>query len=205
MQGFQHYQAYLTQEQQTALLFDVLKVIKAAPLYYPTMPKSGRPFSVQETNCGTLGWISDKAGYRYQAHHPETGKPWPKMPNAFIKIWRALSSHPTLPQAGLINHYSDTAKMGLHQDKDEEDFSAPVVSISLGNTAKFRLGGLTRRGKTTTLDLQSGDVVVMAGESRLAYHGIDRIYQGTCSLLQSTPLLAGRINITLRRVKPIPK
>lgn len=165
------------------------------------MPKSGRPFSVMETNCGPLGWVSDKQGYRYQETHPQTGKPWPEIPNSLLSIWQKVSNFAALPEAALINYYQNTAKMGLHQDKDEQDLIAPVVSISLGNSAIFRLGGLKRRDKTTTLELKSGDVVVLADNARLCYHGIDRIIPNSSSLLEThTDLQNGRLNITLRRV-----
>ncbi len=201
MDGFEHHSAYLNKAEQRALLQDILNVLKASPFYRPTMPKSGRPFSVMETNCGPLGWVSDKQGYRYQPTHPETGNPWPDMPNSLLTIWQKVSNFAAPPEAGLINYYQNTAKMGLHQDKDEQDLTAPVVSISLGNSAKFRLGGLNRRDKTTTLELKSGDVVVLAGNARLCYHGIDRIIPNTSCLLQKDPeLQEGRLNITLRRV-----
>ena len=201
MDGFEHHKAYLNLRQQKALLAQIVKIIQTAPLYTPTMPKSGRPFSVLETNCGPLGWVSDKDGYRYQSHHPQTGVPWPAMPASFIKIWRQLSSYEDDPQAGLINYYNETAKMGLHQDKDEQNFAAPVISVSLGHSAKFRLGGLKRRDKTRAIEVHSGDVIVMSGKARLRYHGIDRIFKNSSNLLsEHTDLPPGRINITLRRV-----
>ena len=201
MDGFEHYSAYLNQKEQQALLQDIVKVLEASPLYRPTMPRTGRPFSVMETNCGPLGWVSDKQGYRYQPTHPQTGNPWPDMPNSLLSIWHKVSNFAAPPQAALINYYQNTAKMGLHQDKDEQDFTAPVVSISLGNSAKFRLGGLKRRDKTTTFELKSGDVVVLGGSARLCYHGIDRIIPDTSCLLEThTHLQNGRLNITLRRV-----
>jgi alkylated DNA repair protein (DNA oxidative demethylase) len=148
------------------------------------------------TNLGPLGWVSDRAGYRYQAHHPETGKPWPPIPEMVLDVWRQVSGYPHEPEACLVNFYNGGAKMGLHRDEDEEDFSAPVVSISLGDTAVFRMGGPERGGRTETLKLSSGDVLVMGGPSRLCYHGIDRVLTGTSTLLKD----GGRINLTLRRV-----
>jgi alkylated DNA repair protein (DNA oxidative demethylase) len=148
------------------------------------------------TNLGPLGWVSDKAGYRYQPAHPETGKPWPTMPQVVLELWQRYAAYPHPPQACLVNFYQQGAKMGLHQDKDEEDFAAPVLSISLGDTAVFRFGGNERGGKTQTLKLSSGDVLVMGGEARLCFHGIDRVLTGTSSLLKE----GGRINLTLRRV-----
>jgi len=153
--------------------------------------------SVRMTNCGPLGWVTDRdGGYRYQATHPVTGKPWPAMPGALLKLWREVAGYPAPPEACLVNYYVGGAKMGLHQDKDEDDFAAPVVSVSLGDSAIFLVGGLTRKDPTQALELRSGDVVVLGGDDRLAYHGIDRILPGTSALLPE----GGRLNLTLRRV-----
>jgi alkylated DNA repair protein (DNA oxidative demethylase) len=160
------------------------------------MPKSGRPFSVRMSNCGSLGWTSDERGYRYQPTHPATGRPWPAMPEPLTALWRDLAHYPDLPEACLINFYDPAAKMGLHQDRDEADFAAPVVSISLGDDCLFRVGGRERRNATKSVRLRSGDVLVLGGDARLAFHGVDRIYPGTSSLLAH----GGRINLTLRRV-----
>jgi alkylated DNA repair protein (DNA oxidative demethylase) len=148
------------------------------------------------TNLGPLGWISDRSGYRYQPTHPVTGQPWPPLSAAILDIWRQVSDCGRDPEACLVNLYGGEARMGLHQDRDEEDFDAPVVSISLGDTAVFRFGGATRGGKTQTVKLASGDVVVMGGPARLCFHGIDRILLGTSTLIEG----GGRINLTLRRV-----
>ena len=185
-----------------AELLDALRaVMEEAPLFTPTMPRSGKPMSVRMTNCGSLGWVTDKErGYRYQPTHPVTGKPWPAMPEVLLKLWREVAGYPAPPEACLVNYYSGGAKMGLHQDKDEEDFAAPVVSVSLGDSAIFRVGGLTRKDETQALELKSGDVVVLGGNDRLAFHGIDRILPGTSALLPE----GGRLNLTLRRVtKPV--
>ena len=181
-------------EQQT-LLNDVLARIKQAPFYRPVMPGSGKSFSVEESNFGPLGWISDKTGYRYQATHPVTGAAWPEMPALLIDLWREIADAPDA-QCCLVNLYRQGARMGLHQDKDEKALSAPVVSVSLGDEALFRIGGETRRGPTRSVELASGDVVMFGGAARLAYHGIDRIKQGSSSLVPG----GGRINLTLRRV-----
>lgn len=171
-------------------------VAAAAPLYRPTMPRTGKPFSVRMTNCGPLGWVSDQAGYRYQATHPVTGRPWPPIPEMLLALWEALSGYPHPPEACLVNFYEPDARMGLHQDADEAEFAAPVLSVSLGDTCLFRLGGVDRRDPTRSFRLASGDVLLLGGAARLAYHGVDRIYPGTSTLLQQ----GGRINLTLRRV-----
>lgn len=161
------------------------------------MPGTGKPMSVKMTNCGALGWMTDKErGYRYQPTHPFTGKPWPPIPVELIDLWQSLAGYPKPPEACLVNFYSDDAKMGLHQDRDENDLQAPVLSISLGNTCLFRVGGLDRKDGTGSFRLSSGDVVILGGEGRLAFHGVDRIYPGTSTLLKN----GGRINLTLRRV-----
>ena len=153
------------------------------------------------TNCGALGWVTDvERGYRYQATHPETGAPWPPIPDIVLTAWRDLGGYPHPPQACLINFYAASARMGLHQDKDEHDLAAPVVSLSLGDSALFRVGGLKRSDPTRALRLASGDAVVLGGEGRLAFHGVDRILPGTSTLLAE----GGRINLTLRRVTPPP-
>lgn len=163
------------------------------------MPRSGKPMSVMMTNCGPLGWVTDaERGYRYQPVHPESGAPWPPMPEIFLKAWKELSGYPHPPEACLINVYAPTARMGLHQDKDEQDFAAPVVSLSLGDTALFRIGGTKRSDPTQSVRLASGDAVVLGGAGRLAYHGVDRIMPGTSTLLPE----GGRINLTIRRVTP---
>jgi alkylated DNA repair protein (DNA oxidative demethylase) len=171
-------------------------VIARAPLYAPRMPKSGQLFSVRMTNCGPLGWVSDESGYGYQPHHPVTGEPWPQMPEALLAAWRDLADYPHPPEACLINVYAPHARMGLHQDRDEIDFAAPVVSLSLGQTCLFRVGGTERGDPTRSFRLTSGDAIVLAGEARLAFHGVDRIIRDTSTLLPD----GSRINLTLRRV-----
>jgi alkylated DNA repair protein (DNA oxidative demethylase) len=183
--------------EQQALLDAVLARIENAPFYRPVMPGSGKPFSIEESNFGSLGWVSDKSGYRYQAAHPVTAKPWPDIPEALIGLWREIAAAPD-PECCLVNLYRDDARMGLHQDKDEKALSAPVVSVSLGDEALFRIGGTTRRGTTVSMPLSSGDVVMFGGPARLAYHGIDRTRPGSSSLVPG----GGRINLTLRRVNP---
>ncbi len=187
---------FLDRGAQEQVLRDLREAVSEAPLFTPVMPRTGKPFSVRMTNLGPLGWVSDRAGYRYQARHPDTGSPWPAIPPSILAIWQAVSNYPHPPEACLVNFYGADARMGLHQDRDEEDFSAPVVSISLGDTAIFRIGGTTRGGKTQSLKLASGDVLVLEGASRLAFHGIDRIIGGSSTLLKD----GGRINLTMRRV-----
>ncbi len=190
-----HVPSYLDAAAQKALLADIAAAIAAAPLFQPCMPKTGKPFSVKMTNCGALGWVSDRAGYRYQPAHPETGRPWPAIPPLALGAWEELGRYPHPPEACLVNVYGPGARMGLHQDRDEEDFAAPVVSLSLGCSCVFRFGGDTRGGKTQSLELASGDALVLGGPARLAYHGVARVIPGSSALLDGQ-----RINLTLRRV-----
>jgi DNA oxidative demethylase len=195
--GLEYHSGKLEPKQQLALLRALRAVMEEAPLFTPTMPRSGKPMSVHVTNCGHLGWVTDKErGYRYQATHPVTGRPWPAMPEMLLDLWQEVARYHAPPEACLVNYYGGDAKMGLHQDKDEEDFDAPVLSVSLGDTAVFRAGGRSRRDPTRKFELKSGDVVVLGGEDRLAFHGIDRVLAGTSDLLPE----GGRINLTLRRV-----
>lgn len=197
--GIRHSPDYLGRPRQEALVEIIRSIVTQAPLYTPVMPGTGKPMSVRMTNCGSLGWVTDKErGYRYQPTHPATGKPWPEIPGELLDIWNDVSGYEKPPEACLVNFYADDAKMGLHQDKDEQDLSAPVVSISLGNTCLFRVGGLERTDKTMSFKLSSGDVVILGGQGRLCFHGVDRIYPSTSTLLKN----GGRINLTLRRVKP---
>ncbi|CAN7613086.1 alpha-ketoglutarate-dependent dioxygenase AlkB family protein [Bosea sp. LjRoot237] len=194
--GVTHWPGYLDTAEQAALVAELREAARQAPFYTPRMPKTGKPFSVKMTNCGALGWVSDERGYRYQPLHPETGAAWPPIPARLLRAWQDLAGYPHPPEACLVNFYEPSAKMGLHQDRDEQDFDAPVLSLSLGDTAIFRIGGTSRSGKTVSLKLASGDALAFGGEARLAYHGIDRILAGSSSLLPQ----AGRINLTLRRV-----
>ena len=166
-----------------------------APFYRPVTP-GGRPFSVQMTNLGPLGWVSDREGYRYQATHPVTGEAWPPIPQMLSDLWSNLTGWPEPPQACLVNLYRDQARMGLHQDKDEADLTAPVLSVSLGDTAVFRIGA-AEGGPTQSIRLASGDVCALTGPARLARHGIDRLIAGSSTLVPG----GGRINLTLRRAR----
>lgn len=197
--GWQHLAGYLSSDQQASLLDGIRAVTSSAPLFAPTMPRTGKPFSVRMTNCGPLGWVSDATGgYRYQATHPVTGQPWPPMPTLLVKLWDSVTGYPAGPEACLVNYYAASARMGSHRDEDEQDKAAPVVSISLGDDATFHVGGLRRSDPKQRLVLRSGDVFVLGGPARLAYHGIDRIHAGTSDLLPE----GGRFNLTLRRVTP---
>jgi alkylated DNA repair protein (DNA oxidative demethylase) len=196
LEGLAHHPGILDRPAQAALMAALRAAVKEAPLFTPLMPRTGRPFSVRMTNLGPLGWVSDRTSYRYQPDHPETGQPWPAMPKMLLELWQRFAGYPHPSEACLVNFYQQGAKMGLHQDRDEEDFAAPVLSISLGDTAVFRFGGTERGGKTQTLKLNSGDVLVLGGPARLCFHGIDRVLSGTSSLLKQ----GGRINLTLRRV-----
>lgn len=195
--GFKHIPGFLDYPAQQQLVDTIRDVVEIAPLYRPEMPNNGKPFSVRMTNCGSLGWVSDQQnGYRYQAHHPKTGKAWPNIPEALLNIWRETSGVEYMPEACLINFSDQSAKMGLHQDNDETNLDAPVVSISLGDTCLFRVGQTTRGGQTKSFKLHSGDIVVLSGPSRLCFHGVDKLYPDTSPLLKN----GGRINLTLRRV-----
>ena len=194
--GFNHLPHCLDFRRQRDVLAAVLQVVAKSPLYRPMMPRSGKPFSVMMTNCGQLGWVSDKSGYRYQTMHPETGKAWPAIPEAILRLWAEFSGYDSPPQACLINHYIAGTKLGSHVDADEADTAAPVVSVSLGDDAVFHVGGLKRTDPKSRLLLQSGDVVILGGTARLAHHGLDRIMPGTSQLVP----WGGRVNLTLRRV-----
>ncbi|WP_421861398.1 alpha-ketoglutarate-dependent dioxygenase AlkB family protein [Oceanicaulis sp.] len=199
--GFSLHSGWFDRGAQHALAQEILERVARSPLYQPTMPRTGKPLSVKMTNLGPLGWMTDKqGGYRYQSRHPVTDEPWPDIPETLIALWDAVSGWPDPPQACLVNWYGPDARMGLHVDADEDAKSAPVVSVSLGDAARFRLGGPTRKGPTRSMRLNSGDVVVLGGESRRFHHGVDRIYAGSSTLLPPD-WRPGRINLTLRRVR----
>jgi alkylated DNA repair protein (DNA oxidative demethylase) len=194
--GVNYFPGFLDRSAQEALRDEVLAILEVAPPFRPRMPRTGKPFSVMMSNCGPLGWVSDERGYRYQATHPETGRPWPAIPPRLVAAFAAIAPGAPPPQACLINLYEPAARMGLHQDRDEEELAAPVVSFSLGDTALFRVGGLHRIAPTRSFRLASGDAMSLAGASRLAFHGVDRIIAASSTLLPQ----GGRINLTLRRV-----
>lgn len=196
--GFRLAPAALDAAAQAALLAQVLEKAATAPFYRPVTP-GGKPMSVEMTNFGPLGWVTDAKGYRYQPTHPATGQPWPDIPEVLLRLWAELADPEIPPDACLVNLYREGAKMGLHQDRDEADFNLPVLSVSLGDTAIFRIGGTSRRDPTTSVRLASGDVCLLAGAARLAHHGIDRIIAGSSRLVPG----GGRINLTLRRAGPV--
>jgi alkylated DNA repair protein (DNA oxidative demethylase) len=193
------WQGKLSLAEQQVLLADVLARVLRAPFYTPRMPKTGAPFSVEMTNLGSLGWVSDIAGYRYEKCHPVTGAAWPAIPPLLLDLWAETTGYRADPECCLVNLYRGQAKMGLHRDTDEAVFDAPVLSVSLGDAAIFRIGGTTRKSPTQTITLASGDVLVFGGPARMAYHGIDRVLAGSSHLLPG----GGRINLTLRRVTPV--
>ena len=196
-EGFRHLVGWLGPTEQERLLDHVLAAVEPAGWFTPTMPRSGTPMSVRMCNLGPLGWVTDAAGgYRYQPTHPVSGAPWPPMPAPLTALWDAVTAYPAPPEACLVNLYRAGARMGVHQDRDEADLAAPVLSVSLGDDAVFRLGGTTRRAPSCSMLLRSGDVVVLGGASRLCFHGIDRIIPETSRLVPG----GGRINLTLRRV-----
>jgi alkylated DNA repair protein (DNA oxidative demethylase) len=196
MEGFRFWPGALSASAQADLLAGVLAAAEQAPFYRPVTP-GGRPFSVEMTNLGPLGWVSDRGGYRYQPTHPVTGAPWPAIPGSLLALWSDLTGWPAPPDACLVNRYGVGAKMGLHQDLDELDQEAPVLSVSLGDAAVFRIGP-AGGGPTRTVRLASGDVCALTGPARLARHGIDRVIAGSSTLVPG----GGRINLTLRRAVP---
>lgn len=194
LSGAQIWRGFCDPAQQRALVAAVRDVARAAPLIRPRTP-GGRPMSVRMTAAGRFGWVSGPGGYRYSPTHP-AGEAWPPIPGPVLDIWRAVSGCAREPECCLINFYGEGARMGLHQDRDEADFTCPVVSVSLGDDGLFRIGSAERGGKTSSVWLGSGDVLVLGGAARLAWHGVDRIRFGSSRQLRE----GGRLNLTLRVV-----
>lgn len=195
VRGFEIYKGLLDLTEQEVLVEAVRNVARVAPLFSPMTPY-GKPMRVRMTSAGRFGWVSDRSGYRYSELHPE-GMAWPDIPAPVLDIWQRVSGSDRAPECCLMNFYGEGARMGMHQDRDESDFSQPVVSISLGDDGLFRIGNSERGGKTESIWLSSGDVVVMGGDARLTYHGVDKIRFGSSRLLPK----GGRLNLTLRVVR----
>lgn len=192
--GFKVFKGCLETTTQATVVAELRDIARVAPMRAP-VTRWGKTMRVEMTSAGRVGWICDPQGYRYEPKQPNGGD-WPAIPNSVLDIWRRVTGLARDPDCCLINYYGQDARMGLHQDKDEGDFAWPVVSVSLGDEALFRVGGRERGGKTQSIWLTSGDVVVMGGAARLAYHGVDKIRFGSSKLLAD----GGRINITLRVV-----
>ncbi len=195
LNGVLIWKGWLDRAAQEALVEQVRAVAEAAP-FVRGMTPWGKPMSVRTTAAGRVGWIAGREGYGYSEHHPD-GQPWPPVPPGALAAWEALSGWPDPPDCCLVNFYGEKARLGLHQDKDEGEFAAPVLSISLGDPAVFRVGGTKRSDPTRSTTLESGDVAVIGGDARLAYHGVDRVKFGGSTLLPK----GGRINLTLRVVR----
>lgn len=197
LSGFTLLPGRLDAAAQAALVDAVLAAATEAPFHHQVTP-GGKAMSVAMTGLGPLSWVTDAAGYRYEALNPRTGRPWPAMPAILQDLWTELADPAVPADACLVNLYREGAKMGLHRDQDEADFGFPVLSVSLGDTAIFRIGGLKRTDPTRSVRLASGDVCLLAGASRLAFHGVDRTIAGSSRLVPG----GGRINLTLRRARP---
>ena len=181
----------------SAELFAAIKtVIEAAPLRHMETP-GGKKMSVAMTNCGNLGWTSNRAGYAYTKTDPETRLPWPTMPpllfDTAVSLAKRAGYSAFVPDACLINHYLPGAKMGLHQDRDERDFSQPIVSLSLGLPAKFIIGGIRRGDPTRSVEICDGDAIIFGGAARLLFHGVRAVKPGQHAVLNNC-----RINLTFR-------
>ncbi len=193
LNGVKIFPGFLGRGAQRELLGQVREVVAAAPLFSPVT--RGGKMSVRMTSAGAFGWYADARGYRYIPRHP-SGRPWPPIPPLALKVWQELAPGARAPESCLVNFYGEGARMGLHQDRDEADFTQPVLSISLGDEGLFRVGGTRRGGRTVSHWLRSGDVALIGGKARLAFHGVDRIRFASSALLRE----GGRLNLTLRVV-----
>lgn len=198
LRGVTVFRRALDEGAQAGLVDRIREIARAAPMFHPET-RWGKRMSVKMTSAGKFGWVSDRRGYRYELRHP-SGADWPPIPAAVLEIWERFGAVATpalrAPECCLVNYYGEGARMGLHQDRDEADFAQPVVSVSLGDAGLFRVGNTERGGKTESIWLESGDVVVLGGAARLVHHGVDRIRFGSSGLLKD----GGRINLTLRVV-----
>jgi DNA oxidative demethylase len=180
------------------LIADINAIVTQAPFRHMVTP-GGHSMSVAMTNCGDAGWVTDRSGYRYDANDPEGGKPWPAMPLSFRQLAAQAAAEAGFakfsPDACLINRYQPGARMSLHQDKDEHDFGAPIVSVSLGLPAIFLFGGLQRSDKPRRYRLEHGDIAVWGGPARLAFHGVAPLADGEHAMMGPQ-----RINLTFRKV-----
>ena len=195
LKGVLIFKGLLDADRQRALVGAVRGVLAEAPLIRP-VTAWGKPMSVRMSSAGRVGWVIERGRYRYADRHPATGRPWPAIPEEALAVWRRVSGWEGDPDSMLINWYGEGARMGLHRDADEGRFDAPVVSVSLGDPALFRVGGLERGDPTASVWLESGDAAVIGGAARLAYHGIDRTRFGAGTLSPG----GGRINLTFRVV-----
>jgi alkylated DNA repair protein (DNA oxidative demethylase) len=196
-EGFQLHRGAVGPKDQARLAALVARAAQRAPFRRHAAPRGGM-MSVSQTSLGALGWVSDARGYRYVPKDPLTGAPWPEIPMLLLELWRRLASAGA-PDSCLINHYPDaTARLGLHRDRDEADLTAPVLSLSLGAPALFRIGGPRRGDPSETHVLRSGDAVVLSGPARSAFHGVDKIMPDGMALAP----FPGRLNLTLRQAGP---
>ena len=194
IRGVNFWDSWLSKSRQFQILKDLRAIVAKAPLFKPVIP-GGKKMSVRITSARDLGWVADSSGYRYEPKHPD-GINWPPIPQSVLEVWEILSGSSRKPDCCLLNFYQAGARMCMHQDLDEANLTEPVISISLGDDALFRIGSPTKGGKTDSILLRSGDVIRLGEEARLIYHGIDRINSGSSTLLKN----GGRINLTLRVV-----
>lgn len=192
LKGVKIWEGFLDRNAQETMVADLRSIARVAPFRQYETP-GGRKMSVRMSAAGEMGWTTDRQGYRYDPVQPD-GTCWPDIPDSILDVWKKVAGVSKLPDSCLVNYYGEGSKMGMHQDRDEAETSWPVVSISLGDEALFRVGGTERGGRTKSHMLRSGDVALLAGDARLAYHGIDRVAFRSSDLLPD----GGRINVTLR-------